>query len=471
MQSGKLFRNVSALVVAQGITKAVNFVVSIILIRYLGVQELGRYAYVIAFAYPFGALADFGLAAYSIREISRDLSRASEVMAVLTRTMLVLAGTAGSAMVVVAVLARHDAVTTACMVIVALSNLISVATTPFMVALTAREELHHLSLYRVLASALGAVATLVVLVWGGGVLALFVAAAGVNVVMWYVGRSLAGPIAFRAPVPLSAIRSMVRQALPFGILLLGFALYYRVDIIMLRWLRDESEVGLYSAAYRFLDTIIVLAASLGGPFFPRLSNLVGRDLQGVRDIIESSWKLLLAIGLPVTVITFFVAYPLMQVLFGNEFVNAGAFLQILIWGSLPILLISIPSHALNAADRVWVLAGVFGLSALVNVLANLLLIPRWGATGASLATVACEWLNLVLVACLVQREFHVSFSPAGLWRYLLAVTSMVLVLWLASDYGLVVMMLGALLAYGAGLLLLGYLRSADMLAMRRLFAQ
>ena len=172
-----------------------------------------------------------------------------------------------------------------------------------------------------------------------------------------------------------------------------------------------------------------------------------------------------------TVITFFVAYPLIQVLFGSEFVRAGAFLQILIWGSLPILLINIPSHALNAADRVWALAGVFVLSALVNVLANLLLIPGWGAMGASLATVACEWLNLVLVARLVQREFHVSFSPDGLWRYFLAVTSMVLVLWLARDYGLVVMMLGALLAYGAGLLLLGYLRSAEILAMRRLFAQ
>ena len=471
MQTGKLIRNVSALVVAQGITKVLNFAVSIALVRYLGVQELGRYSYVVAFAFPFGALADFGLAAFSIREISRDLSRTSEVMAVLQRSLLLLAGAMSIAMVGLAVLARHDALTTACIAIVALSNLISAATSPFLVRLTAREDMHLLSLYRVVASAIGAGATLVILIWGGGVFALFAAAAVVNAVMWYIGRSLAGPIAFGASVPLSAIRSMVSQAAPFGFLLLGFALYYRVDIIMLRWLRDESEVGLYAAAYRFLDAIILLAATLGSPFFPRLSNWVGRDQQGVRDLIESSWKLLLVLGLPVTVITFFVAYPLIQVLFGSEFVRAGAFLQILIWGSLPILLINIPSHALNAADRVWALAGVFVLSALVNVLANLLLIPGWGAMGASLATVACEWLNLVLVARLVQREFHVSFSPDGLWRYFLAVTSMVLVLWLARDYGLVVMMLGALLAYGAGLLLLGYLRSAEILAMRRLFAQ
>src|SRR5712692_3174481 len=108
MPQRRLFRNVSALVLAQGITKILNFAVSLVLVRYLGVEELGRYAYIIAYAYPFGALADFGVAAYSIREISRNLDRASEVLAVLRRSVLLLAGVTGIAMAGLAVLTRHD---------------------------------------------------------------------------------------------------------------------------------------------------------------------------------------------------------------------------------------------------------------------------------------------------------------------------------------------------------------------------
>jgi O-antigen/teichoic acid export membrane protein len=471
MRQRRLFRNVSALVLAQGVTKILNFAVSLVLVRYLGVEELGRYSYIIAYAYPFGALADFGVAAYSIREISRNLGRASVVLAVLQRAVLLLGGATAIAMIGLAMLTRHDTLTTACIVVVALTNLVSAATTPFVVSMTAREDLHLVSVYRVAAAALGVIATVAVLFWGGGVFALFAVTAGVNIAMWFVGRRLAGVSIPSVHVPLAAVRPMIGRAAPFGFLLLGFALYYRIDMIMLRWLRDESAVGLYSAAYRFLDAVILLAATLGGPLYPRLSNMMERDLDGVRNLLENTWKPMLALGLPVAIGTFFVAQPLTVGLFGHEFVDAGPLLQILIWGSLPILLINIPSHALNAADRVWTLAGVFGLSALVNVLVNFVLIPRWGAVGASIATVLCEWLILLLVTLLVHREVKVPFSLQGLWRYFLAAAGMALVLGLTSGSGLVLELSAGIMTYVGCLLLLGYWRSADMLAVRRLLAQ
>jgi O-antigen/teichoic acid export membrane protein len=471
MRQRRLFRNVSALVLAQGVTKILNFAVSLVLVRYLGVEELGRYSYIIAYAYPFGALADFGVAAYSIREISRNLGRASVVLAVLQRAVLLLGGATAIAMIGLAMLTRHDTLTTACIVVVALTNLVSAATTPFVVSMTAREDLHLVSVYRVAAAALGVVATVAVLFWGGGIFALFAVTAGVNIAMWFVGRRLAGVSIPSVHVPLAAVRTMISRAAPFGFLLLGFALYYRIDMIMLRWLRDEGAVGLYSAAYRFLDAVILLAATLGGPLYPRLSNMMEQDFDGVRNLLENTWKPMLALGLPVAIGTFFVAQPLTVVLFGHEFVDAGPLLQILIWGSLPILLINIPSHALNAADRVWTLAGVFGLSALVNVLVNFVLIPRWGAVGASIATVLCEWLSLLLVTLLVHREFKVPFSLQGLWRYFLAGAGMALVLGLTSGSGLVLELSAGIMTYVGCLLLLGYWRSADMLAVRRLLAQ
>ena len=102
-------RNVSALVAAQAATKAISLLVSIALVRWLGVDELGRYAYVLAFCFPFGALADFGLATLAIRDASRTPAQALRVIAVARRASLTLATASAAAMVGLALLLGHEA--------------------------------------------------------------------------------------------------------------------------------------------------------------------------------------------------------------------------------------------------------------------------------------------------------------------------------------------------------------------------
>ncbi|OLE89260.1 MAG: hypothetical protein AUG08_04925 [Acidobacteria bacterium 13_1_20CM_2_55_15] len=199
--------------------------------------------------------------------------------------------------------------------------------------------------------------------------------------------------------------------------------------------------------------------------------MVGRDTQGVRDLLEGTWKPMLALGLPLLVGTVILADPLMLALFGAEFGDAGAVLKILILGSLPLLWIYIPNQALLAADLVFPLARVYGLSVLVNVIVNFFLIPRWGSVGAAVSTVICEWLNLALVVGMIRREFGLSLSCEGLWRYILAAVMMSVGVWLSRDQGLAIEILIGIAAYVCGLLLLGYLRSADMLTVRRLLTQ
>ena len=199
--------------------------------------------------------------------------------------------------------------------------------------------------------------------------------------------------------------------------------------------------------------------------------MVGRDLQGIRDLLEGTWKPLLALGLPVMIGTFFLADSLTQVLFGEEFVEAGIVLKVLILGSMPLIWITIPNQALIAANVVLPLARVYGLSVAVNVLLNVALIPRWGPVGAAVATVVCEWLNLALVVRMVRREFGLSLSYEGLWRYLVAAAVMAVVLWGSRDLALALEVFLGALAYVVSLFFVGYLRSADLLTVKRLLAQ
>ena len=467
---GNLAFNVTTLVVAQAVVKLINVAVSIVLVRYLGPQELGRYSYVLAFAYPFGALADFGLAAHAIREISRDRSRATDVLAALQRSLLLLAGLGWAAMLVLAAAMGHDAPMLLCLAVAGSSSLVSVFLAPLLVSLTAREDLHVVSLYQVANSLVGSAATVVVLLWGGTTLALLAAAVLVNVVMLAGMYGAIGRPPVAAAVPVSAVRAMVRSALPFGLLLLGFALYYRVDMLMLQWLRGAEEVGQYAAAYRFLDALMPLAAAIGGPFYPRFSHLAARDPDALRAVLDSTWRPLFGFGLAVAVGTYYIAGPLTHAVFGEAFGTAAPLLKILIWGGIPLLLVNIPMQALNAANLVLPLAGIYGIGLVVNVAANLVLIPVWGAVGAALATVGCEWMVLILVAGMVRKTFSLSLSCAGLWRYGVSAIMMAAALLVFHGEGLAIQVFVGVAAYGISLIGFGYLRSADMRGMRLLWS-
>jgi O-antigen/teichoic acid export membrane protein len=464
-------RNVSALVAAQATTKAINLLVSIALVRWLGVDELGRYAYVLAFCFPFGALADFGLATLAIRDASRAPAHAPRVIAVARRASLALATASAAAMVGLALLLGHEAAVVAAIGLGGLASIVSALTMPSLVLLTARERMDRLSLYRVIAALLSSVVTVGVLAMGGGVVALLAGSLAAGIVMWRVAKALSAGTEAPAVVPAGSAGAMLRRAVPFGLLMAGFALYYRIDMVMLEWLAAPGELGRYAAAYRFLDAVIALAASLGGPLFPRLSSVAVSSPGEARRLLEAGWRPLLALGLPLTIGTLAVADDLVALLFGPEFAGAGRLLRLLILGTLPLFWVNVASHALIAADRVWALVGVYALSVLVNVVANVVLVPRWGAAGAALATVACEWLNLALVVRLLRDAFGVRLSAEGLWRYAVAIAAMLVLLPLARPLGVLATVAVAAAAYAAALWALGYTRSADHLLVKRLLVE
>lgn len=470
MPEGRLFRNILSLATAQVITKLINMAASIAIVRYLGSEELGRYSYVLAFAYPFGAVADFGLAAYAIREISRGRSRESEVIATLRHALVLCASLGWLVMMGCAAMLHRDAALLASLALAGFASVLAALTTPMLVSLTAREDLRMVAVYQILSSLLGSAAVASALLLGGRTISLLLGATAANLVMLVVMYVLAGWPTETFPVSRSAVGGMIREALPFGLLLIGFAVYYRIDMVMLEWLRGTREIGFYAAAYRFLDAIIPLAAAIARPFYPRFSGLADRDVRGSRELLEKTWKPLMGLVLPLAIGICFAAEPVTLILFGSEFKDSVAPLQILIWGSVPLVLIMIPTQALMAADRVWPLVGIYGLSAGLNITGNLLLIPGWGAVGAATMTIVCEWFNLALVSIMLRREFAVSIEWRGLWRYALAAMGMASVLWLAQSSGVAIAVFSGTMGYVTMLVVLGCVRISDLVELKRWLA-
>lgn len=183
------------------------------------------------------------------------------------------------------------------------------------------------------------------------------------------------------------IKILVKEAAPIGLAALLAQVYYNFDAILLGILKTDAIVGQYSAAYRIVTLLMTGAFLLGTTYQPVLARLFAADREGfarhLRRLVAAS--LLLGITLPVIVAIG--AQPMVRLLYGRAFDPAAVPLAILM-ASMPFAYLGIAyTTALVAAglQRQMMIATAIGAG--TNVLANILLIPPFGMTGAAIATV------------------------------------------------------------------------------------
>lgn len=168
----------------------------------------------------------------------------------------------------------------------------------------------------------------------------------------------------------------------------------RIDLLMVKVMAGPEQAGLYSIAVAMADLLYMVPTVVGTILFPRLS--------AVRDEVER-WRIaaqmrnvVAGLMLLLTATAALLAGPVTRVLFGAAFQPAvPAFLALLpgIW-LISINVIYMNYLAASGMPLITVISP--GVAALANALLNLVLMPRWGIVGASVASSICYGLMLLL---------------------------------------------------------------------------
>jgi O-antigen/teichoic acid export membrane protein len=172
--------------------------------------------------------------------------------------------------------------------------------------------------------------------------------------------------------------------------------YYKSDVLLLSSLSGNEAVGVYSAAYRVLDALMFLPAALMGALFPILSRLSADKNTNWPHILESAVRHLAILGIPAATGTIVISAAVTQLLYGNGWAESTEVLQILML-SWALVFINAPCGVLlNALGKPMLSFGVIAAGICVNVMLNLVFIPKWVAYGASWATVIAALIVTIL---------------------------------------------------------------------------
>jgi O-antigen/teichoic acid export membrane protein len=184
------------------------------------------------------------------------------------------------------------------------------------------------------------------------------------------------------------------------------------DTILIGIYHPPEHVGWYSAAYRIYLMLAVLPKLFLTLYYPRFARGYIEDTAKLHADFQRFLTLCIIYGLPVIAATFVLAPDMLILLYGPQYIPAVSLLETLSLGAVSLLLAAgLPSMLMAAHYERQAL--ICYLTAMVlNIALNLIAIPVWGEKAAAWTTVISETAVLVSGIILVHRNLGVSMPSA-----------------------------------------------------------
>lgn len=471
--SGSTGRGVALTTVALTAGRLLTLVAGIVMVglasHYLGVRSFGALTLGMAYTALFAVMTDLGLSTVVTRELSREPENAHQVLGTALGIGLALAAVAiglGLGLMSLIYGGPANAAARQAIVILMAQVLVAPLTGISRAFFTARQRGYLIAAGDITLSVGMAAFTAIAVVLGLGYHAVVIAI-GAS----YVAQALVMTgTAFRAgarirPGRRGSLRLIV-LALPLGGTFLISYLYFRLDVLLLSWLKGDVDVAIYGLAYRVLEGLMVLPGYVMLALFPsivrsesdrpRLAATVGVVLSGME-----------AAALALAALMAIFSREIIAVLGGHEFHRAAPVLAILAVALAISYLNGVYGGALMALGRQRIMLWLSVVPLVVNLVANLALIPPLGVVGAAIAVVVSEIVGVVLI-----RRWYVLVAgpPVEPKHARILVAALVLAALAAAKFAvnlhsapLIITLAGGtagLILYAGALLLLGAVPSA-----------
>ena len=381
-----------------------GLIVVVWIARIVGPAEFGVFNYATALVSMVSALSALGLQGILTRDLVRTPAARAELLASALALRLVasLAGVV-VAMVAIWVLRPGDQLAAVLVLILALSALPQCADI-IEYECQSRLQAKPIVVLRNCAFFSFVLVKSGLALWGAGIV-LFAASNTAEIVMagalmaWYA-HSRGIPLSL-AHASWSACRNLLRDCLPVVISSVAILIYMRIDQLMLGQMLGDEAVGMYSAAARVSEAWYFVPVSIMVSVAPLLTKWHQEGTAVYAKRLRQLMTGMLWLGIAVAALLTWGGHSLVHLLYGNAYSPASTVLIVHAWTG--------PFVALGLVTGSWFLNnGLLRYSmfqtligATANIALNLLMIPRWGAAGAALATVVSQAISTTIVNGLI----------------------------------------------------------------------
>ncbi len=449
-----------------------------LLFRYLGPTVSGQHQFVLSFVTVFGVVIDLGIQQYITKKISEDPENAKKYFQNFFAVEFLLCILVFFAIIGTAKLMGLTGSVFGAIAVAGFGTALNGLTYPFLSTMSAFQNLRKVALVNFLSSLTNAIFIFSTVFFHRGIVFLVanqVIFAIISIILYYnfVKAHVPKPDLLKAigSLDYDLVKKILKAALPFA-LLVGFStIYNRLDVLLITKLLGFTETGLYTAAYKFFDLVSFFPAVVSHALYPIFTGLIakGESLQA-KTIFEKYFRFMFAIALPMGVAGSLLAPKIMHLLAGSAFAESAGVLAILVWASV-MLFIYIIANSIVISQLTKFAVTITFTNIFINLIGNLILLPRIGIRGAAIMTVISESIQGIFYFYFVYKKI-VKFSVVRfLWQPIVGSLIMGVGLYFIRDMNLIISAFVGGVVYLFVLSLTGFLNKSDLHFLKSIFSR
>jgi O-antigen/teichoic acid export membrane protein len=259
-----------------------------------------------------------------------------------------------------------------------------------------------------------------------------------------------------------------------GITFINLVIWERSEVFFLTRFSGLNQVAFYSLAFSLNMAVMGIAlGSLAGVITPYVSFHDGKGNHVQIGIsLKIGTRYMAMLSLPICALGIGLATPLIELLYGTPFIDVAVIFRILLIGGAAGAIGRIGSSIMYGTSKHNFILKAGAPLALINIILNIFLIPKWGAVGAALANTTTQLLGIIIGSIYIYKSQKVNYPALSLIRIGIAATVVAMIVWLASWLpgwiGIVTALLFGILAYVGLLFLIRELTLEDIFLLRSL---
>lgn len=420
-------------VFVSSVAKALSTVLALVSIgfitRYLGKEGFGDYATLLAFLSFFTAIADLGLYYISTREISRPNADEEKIMGNIFSLRILSALFVVVISPIIIFFLPYPLIVKQGIFIVALSFFFSssyqVLNGVFQKNLAMDKVVFAelIGKFIQVAVIILAIKLKLNLLWIIFSLLCYMIVSFSLVFFWSKKY-----IKFKLQFDFAYWKSFLKESLPMGAVAIVTFLYFKMDTLMLSFMKSSSDVGIYNAAYKVLENLTFFPAMVVGLVMPIVSKYIFSDRKEFEEVANKTFKFFLILVVPLVIGTLFLSEGIINVIGGTGFSESAEVLRILVFALALIFFGHFFDIILIAGNLQKKLMAILILAAIVNISLNYLFIPQFSYLASAWASIATELIVVIFTGTLVfiklkyfpkmEKIWGLFFAGLFMWLFL-----------------------------------------------------
>ncbi len=469
----KIAKNASFLLVSQIISYIFTFFITMYAARYFGAVGFGIWAIALSITGIFGIIADMGMSTLMVREVSRNLSLADKYLSNTLLIKVILSILAVLLIVITVNLIGYSEIEKDVIYIVTVSVIIGSFSGILGAIFQVTEKMEYIAFSTILSCVVMLLGTAVMILYKLDI--LFFASLNIissSLIFAYIFimylRKFSLP---KIKIDYSFWKPTIKEAWPFGITALSGMLYTYVDSVMLSIIQGVEVVGWYNAAYRLMMVLLFIPNAVNVAIFPVMSQFYTSSKNSLKLMNEKYFKYMLILGIPLGAGITILADKIILLIFGSGYTQSITALQILIWTIVLSFAVAPFMQLLQSINKQLILTKISVISVIINIMLNLVLIPKFSYIGASFATLIASMVATIYVTSITYELGYgipVKMVISDLSKVLFATLIMSIFILYFKELNLFLLSIMATLLYFISLYIVRCIDEVDLMLLKQL---